>query len=58
MTTTNELIRRFTGPTLRELVEKGDYKQIQRGIVLQWAGMILAGIIIGITLVRSGFVPV
>ena len=54
--TFNETLRKITGPTLRELVEKGDYETARQIFFCSWIGMICTGIVIGVTLARFGWV--
>lgn len=54
--TINETLRKLTGPSLRELVETGDYKTARSVIVYSWIGMICAGFAIGVYLSRIGWV--
>ena len=55
--TLKEILRKFFGPSLRELVEKGDFISIRNTIIFNWVIFLIAGAIVGIELVRSGLVP-
>lgn len=54
--TTTETLRKLTGPTLRELVAKGDYETARQIIWYSWIGMICIGFVIGVSLSRLGWV--
>lgn len=56
MTTINETLRKLTGPTLRELVENGDYETARTMVHVSWIGMICMGFVIGVSLSRLGWV--
>lgn len=56
MKTINETLRKFTGPSLRVLVEKGDYETARQMIWYSWIGMICMGIVLGISLSRLGWI--
>lgn len=53
--TTNDTLRKITGPTLRELVEKGDFDTARKMVMVSWIGMIALGFAIGVTLERFGW---
>ena len=52
----NITMREFTGPTLRELVEKGDFETTRKMVMVSWTGMICLGIAIGVSMARWGWV--
>ena len=54
--TLNETMRKITGPTLQELVEKGDYKTSRILVWYSWIGMICMGFVIGVSFARLGWV--
>jgi hypothetical protein len=56
MTTTHELIRKVTGPTLFELIEKGDYETASQMVWYSWVGMICVGFVLGVSLARLGLI--
>jgi hypothetical protein len=56
MTTTHELIKKVIGPTLRELIEKGDYETARQIIWYHWVGMICVGFVLGVSLARLGLI--
>lgn len=53
---TNETLRKFAGPTLRELVEKGDFETTRKIILVSWIGMIALGFTIGVSFERFGWI--
>jgi hypothetical protein len=53
---TNEILRKFTGPTLRELVEKGDFETSRKIVMVSWMGMLCMGFVIGVSLSRAGWI--
>ena len=55
--TAKEILRKFCGPSLRELVEKGDFISIRNTIIFNWVMFLLLGAIFGVELVRRGLVP-
>jgi hypothetical protein len=52
----NETLKKLTGPSLRELVEKGDYETARQMIWYSWIGMICMGFVIGVSLSRLGWI--
>jgi hypothetical protein len=50
------ILEKLTGPSLRTLVEKGDYKTIRQMTWYSWIGMICMGIVLGISLSRLGWI--
>jgi len=53
---TNDILRKFAGPTLRELVEKGDFETARKIILFSWIGMIALGFTIGVSFERFGWI--
>lgn len=53
---TNEILRKFTGPTLRELVEKGDLETTRKLILISWFVMICLGFAVGVSFERFGWI--
>jgi len=53
---TNETLRKFVGPTLRELVEKGDFETARKIILVSWIGMIALGFAVGVSFERFGWI--
>jgi hypothetical protein len=56
MITTTKTLRKFTGPTLRELIEKGDYETARQIVWYSWVGMICVGFVLGVSLARLGLI--
>lgn len=56
MTTIHETIRKWMGPSLRELVEEGDYETARNLVQISWIGMVAAGFAIGVELSRLGWI--
>jgi hypothetical protein len=54
--TIDALLKKLMGPTLRELVEKGDYETARQMIWYSWIGMICMGLVLGISLSRLGLI--
>jgi hypothetical protein len=49
-------LKKITGPSLRELVEKGDYETVRQMTWYSWIGMICMGIVLGVSLSRLGWI--
>jgi hypothetical protein len=54
--TITKTLEKFTGPSLRVLVEKGDYETARQMIWYSWIGMICMGIVLGVSLSRLGWI--
>jgi hypothetical protein len=54
--TTNDTLRKITGPTLRELVENGDFDTARKMVAVSWIGMIALGFAIGVSFERFGWI--
>jgi hypothetical protein len=50
------ILKRITGPSLYDLVKKGDYETTRQMIWYSWIGMICMGIVLGISLSRLGWI--
>ena len=55
--TLNELVRKIVGPTLKDLVEQGDFITIRNTFILAWFAFFSVGTVVGVSLVRYGLVP-
>lgn len=49
-------LKKLIGPSLRDLVEKGDYETTRIMIWYSWIGMICTGLVLGISLSRLGWI--
>ena len=57
MTEFGRIYRKYLGPTLKDLVEEGDFVSVRNSFLLNMIAFTMLGSVLGVALVRAGVIP-